>query len=142
MQHSAVEKKHLTRHVTNKKLSIFQGDLQAQVGLGQLYFQGGRGIDVNYEKAFKYFQLAGDVENGNGLAYLGKMYLEVCCSLLVEDDKILSGQHLTADKTLGIVLYFRLSFLSKFFPIRCSIIFETKSEFSVWWGRNWNWGKY
>ncbi|XP_065660779.1 protein sel-1 homolog 1 isoform X2 [Hydra vulgaris] len=53
-----------------------KGDLQAQVGLGQLYFQGGRGIEVSYEKAFKYFQLAANAGNGNGLAYLGKMYLE------------------------------------------------------------------
>lgn len=26
-----------------------KGDVQAQVGLGQLYYQGGRGVDVNPE---------------------------------------------------------------------------------------------
>jgi len=53
-----------------------KGDVQAQVGLGQLYYQGGRGVDIDYEKAFKYFNLAAEAGNGNGLAYLGKMYLE------------------------------------------------------------------
>lgn len=26
-----------------------KGDVQAQVGLGQLFFQGGRGVDINHE---------------------------------------------------------------------------------------------
>ena len=26
-----------------------KGDVQAQVGLGQLYYQGGRGVDINHE---------------------------------------------------------------------------------------------
>lgn len=53
-----------------------KGDIQAQVGLGQLFFQGGRGVDINYKKAYKYFQLAAEAGNGNGLAYLGKMNME------------------------------------------------------------------
>ena len=26
-----------------------KGDVQAQVGLGQLYYQGGRGVDINHD---------------------------------------------------------------------------------------------
>jgi len=53
-----------------------KGDVQAQVGLGQLYFQGARGVDVDHEKAFQYFKQAADAGNSNAQAYLGKMYLE------------------------------------------------------------------
>ena len=31
------------------KLLADRGDVQAQVGLGQLFLQGGRGIDVDYD---------------------------------------------------------------------------------------------
>jgi SEL1 protein len=31
------------------QLQAKNGDVQAQVGLGQLYLQGGRGVEVNHE---------------------------------------------------------------------------------------------
>ena len=37
---------------------ISPGDLQAQLGLGQLYLQGGRGIDRNVKLAQHYFNSA------------------------------------------------------------------------------------
>ncbi|CAI6368544.1 unnamed protein product [Macrosiphum euphorbiae] len=58
------------------KMLANKGDAQAQVGLGQLYLQGGRGVPIDIQTAYYYFQRA--AENGNGLAYgfLGKIFLE------------------------------------------------------------------
>ncbi|KAK3710545.1 hypothetical protein QZH41_009365 [Actinostola sp. cb2023] len=54
-----------------------KGDIQAhQVGLGQLHFQGGRGVEVDHERALRYFQQAADAGNSNAMAFLGKMYSE------------------------------------------------------------------
>nr|XP_039264956.1 protein sel-1 homolog 1-like [Styela clava] len=53
-----------------------KGDVQAQVGLGQLNYQGGRGFEQNVGKAYAYFKLAADANNANAQAYLGKMYAE------------------------------------------------------------------
>lgn len=53
-----------------------KGDIQAQVGLGQLFYQGGRGVDINHEMAQNYFHLAAEAGNPNANAYLGKMHLE------------------------------------------------------------------
>ncbi|XP_075919693.1 protein sel-1 homolog 1-like, partial [Petromyzon marinus] len=53
-----------------------KGDVQAQVGLGQLHLQGGRGVEQNFQKAFDYFRQAAGSGNGNALAFLGKMHSE------------------------------------------------------------------
>ncbi|XP_030753370.1 protein sel-1 homolog 1 [Sitophilus oryzae] len=53
-----------------------KGDVQAQVGLGQLHYQGGRGIDLDYQKAMHYFTQAADAGNPMAMAYLGKIYLD------------------------------------------------------------------
>ncbi|KAI1295484.1 Protein sel-1 -like protein 1 [Halotydeus destructor] len=53
-----------------------KGDVQAQVGLGQLHYQGGRGVEQNHERALNYFLQAADAGNANAMAFLGKMYLE------------------------------------------------------------------
>ncbi|KAK7103460.1 protein sel-1 homolog 1-like [Littorina saxatilis] len=53
-----------------------KGDMQAQVVLGQLYYQGGRGVAVNHELALHYFVIAAESGNANAYAYLGKMYSE------------------------------------------------------------------
>ena len=50
-----------------------KGDVQAQVGLGQLHFQGGRGVELNPNRAFHYFQLAAESGNTNAMAFLGKV---------------------------------------------------------------------
>lgn len=47
-----------------------------QVGLGQLNYQGGRGLDQNHERALHYFTRAAEAGNTNAMAYLGKMYSE------------------------------------------------------------------
>lgn len=52
-----------------------KGDIQAQVGLGQLHFQGARGIEQDHQKALYYFQKAAESGNTHALAYLGKIYL-------------------------------------------------------------------
>lgn len=53
-----------------------KGDTQAQVGLGQLHYQGGRGVPLDLERALQYFQHAADAGNPLAMAFLGKMYLE------------------------------------------------------------------
>lgn len=53
-----------------------KGDVQAQVGLGQLNYQGGRGFEQNMQKAYQYFSLAASADNANAQAYLGKIYAE------------------------------------------------------------------
>lgn len=53
-----------------------KGDVQAQVGLGQLHYQGGRGVHMDHANALNYFQQAADAGNAIAMAFLGKMYLE------------------------------------------------------------------
>ncbi|XP_050295038.1 protein sel-1 homolog 1 isoform X2 [Anthonomus grandis grandis] len=53
-----------------------KGDVQAQVGLGQLHYQGGRGVDLDYQKALQYFTQAANAGNAMAMAYLGKIYLD------------------------------------------------------------------
>ncbi|CAG9765806.1 unnamed protein product [Ceutorhynchus assimilis] len=53
-----------------------KGDVQAQVGLGQLHYQGGRGVDLDYQKAMHYFTQAASAGNAMAMAYLGKIYLD------------------------------------------------------------------
>uniref|UniRef100_A0A1I8EH73 Uncharacterized protein n=3 Tax=Wuchereria bancrofti TaxID=6293 RepID=A0A1I8EH73_WUCBA len=53
-----------------------KGDLQAQVGLGQLYLTGGRGVEQNMDLASQYFSTAAQAGSTNAYAYLGKMYLD------------------------------------------------------------------
>uniref|UniRef100_A0A5F9CHX8 SEL1L adaptor subunit of SYVN1 ubiquitin ligase n=1 Tax=Oryctolagus cuniculus TaxID=9986 RepID=A0A5F9CHX8_RABIT len=54
-----------------------KGDVQAQVGLGQLHLHGGRGVEQNhqnYDLALKYFQKAAEQGWVDGQLQLGSMY--------------------------------------------------------------------
>lgn len=51
-----------------------KGDIQAQVALGQIHFQGARGVERDHKKALYYFQKAAESGNSNAMAYLGKIY--------------------------------------------------------------------
>lgn len=53
-----------------------KGDVQAQVGLGQLHYQGGRGVEQDHSRALGYFTQAANTGNANAMAFLGKMFLE------------------------------------------------------------------
>lgn len=53
-----------------------KGDVSSQVGLGQLYYQGGRATLQDPQRAFEYFQQAANAGNAIGFAFLGKMYLD------------------------------------------------------------------
>ena len=48
----------------------------SQIGLGQLHYQGGRGIEMDHQQAMNYFLQAADSGNPVAMAFLGKMYLE------------------------------------------------------------------
>merc|ERR1719431_1684847 len=58
------------------KMYLEKGDVQAQVGLGQLHYQGGRGVNMDHQNALNYFQQAADAGNAVAMAFLGKMYLD------------------------------------------------------------------
>ncbi|CAF4285342.1 unnamed protein product, partial [Didymodactylos carnosus] len=49
-----------------------RGDIQAQYGLGQLYYLR----DTAFDRALHYFRLAAEGGNSNAMAYLGKLYSE------------------------------------------------------------------
>lgn len=53
-----------------------KGDVSAQVGLGQLYLTGGRGVEQNFDLANKYFSAAAESGHAGAFAFLGKMYLD------------------------------------------------------------------
>jgi len=53
-----------------------KGDVQAQVGLGQLHYQGGRGVSRDPGLALHYFEQAAESGNAVAMAFLGKIYLE------------------------------------------------------------------
>jgi len=51
------------------------GDVEAQLQLGKLYYYGGRGILRNYEAAAEYFQMAAAEHEHNAIGFLGHMYI-------------------------------------------------------------------
>lgn len=67
--------------VNNDVIEYYQlladkGDVQTQVGLGQLHYQGGHGIPVDHQRALNYFLPAANAGNAVAMAFLGKIYLE------------------------------------------------------------------
>ena len=50
-----------------------------QVGLGQLHYQGGRGVERDHQRAYDYFVQAADAGNPNAMAFLGKVSLRPLC---------------------------------------------------------------
>lgn len=67
---------HETEVVDYYQLLADKGDVPSQVGLGQLYYQGGKAIQQDHQKALEYFTLAANAGNAIGFAFLGKLYLE------------------------------------------------------------------
>ncbi|KAJ8880540.1 hypothetical protein PR048_017010 [Dryococelus australis] len=53
-----------------------KGDVQAQVGLGQLHYQGARGVAQDQRRALHYFQQAAGAGSAVAMAFLGKIHLE------------------------------------------------------------------
>lgn len=65
-----------TELVDYYQLLADKGDVQSQVGLGQLYYQGGKATEQDLQKALEYFTQAANAGNAIGFAFLGKLYLE------------------------------------------------------------------
>jgi alpha-mannosidase II/SEL1 protein len=63
-----------------------KGDIQAQVGLGQLHYQGGRGIPLDHKKALSYFLPAANAGNAVAMGFLGKIYLEGSENIKADND--------------------------------------------------------
>lgn len=53
-----------------------KGEISAQVALGMLYMNGGRGVEQNDELAAQYFLAAAEAGSASAYAYLGKMFLD------------------------------------------------------------------
>lgn len=81
-----------TEIVDYYQLLADKGDVQSQVGLGQLYYQGGKAIKQDHQKALEYFTLAANAGNAIGYAFLGKLYLE-------------GSEHIKADNETAFKVY-------------------------------------
>ncbi|EDW98183.1 protein sel-1 homolog 1 [Drosophila yakuba] len=75
-----------TEIVDYYKLLADKGDIQSQVGLGQLYYQGGKVTQQDHQKALEYFSLAATAGNAVGFAFLGKLYLEGSDQIKADND--------------------------------------------------------
>ncbi|XP_064490270.1 protein sel-1 homolog 1-like [Ornithodoros turicata] len=75
-----------------------KGDVQAQVGLGQLHYQGGRGVEQDHSRALSYFTQAANTGNANAMAFLGKMFLEGGSVVPQNNDTALKYFSMAADK--------------------------------------------
>ncbi|CAJ0582731.1 unnamed protein product, partial [Mesorhabditis spiculigera] len=53
-----------------------QNDLASMVSLGQIYMTGSRGVEQDYDQAFRYLTDAADLGSASAYAQLGKMYLD------------------------------------------------------------------
>lgn len=49
------------------------GDTLAQIAVGQIHYQGMRGVPKDHRKALKFLKMAADSKNSNAMAYLGKV---------------------------------------------------------------------
>ncbi len=76
-----------------------RGDAQAQYGLGLLYYQGAKGLNINYEKALHYFSRAADSGNNYAMAYLGKLYLEGGSSIKQDNATAMRYFKMASDKS-------------------------------------------
>ncbi|KAH8347219.1 hypothetical protein KR059_006808 [Drosophila kikkawai] len=77
---------HETEIVDYYQLLADKGDVQSQVGLGQLYYQGGKAIQQDHQKALEYFTQAANAGNAIGFAFLGKLYLEGSEQIKADND--------------------------------------------------------
>lgn len=75
-----------------------KGDVHAQVGLGQLHYQGGRGVEQDHARALNYFLQAAEAGNANAMAFLGKMYLEGSSVVQQSNETALKYFKMAADK--------------------------------------------
>jgi len=75
-----------------------KGDASAQVMLGQLNYQGGRGVERDHSKALEYFKRAADGGNSNAQAYIGKIYAEGSETIQKDDKKAFDYFKLSADQ--------------------------------------------
>ncbi|EDV53970.1 protein sel-1 homolog 1 [Drosophila erecta] len=75
-----------TEIVDYYKLLADKGDIQSQVGLGQLYYQGGKVTQQDHQKALEYFTKAATAGNAVGFAFLGKLYLEGSDQIKADND--------------------------------------------------------
>ncbi|VDM44337.1 unnamed protein product [Toxocara canis] len=90
-----------------------KGDLQAQVGLGQLYMTGGRGVEQNMELASQYFSTAAEAGSTNAYAYLGKMYLDGTSATPQDNATAFQFFKKAADKvTFLFIIYIVAEYLS------------------------------
>ena len=57
--------------------------MKAQLGLGQLHYQGGRGVEQDHQRALNYFLRAADAGDAHAMAFLGKVTFTRLVSLII-----------------------------------------------------------
>ena len=76
-----------------------KGDVSSAFGLGQLFYQGARGVMRDPRQALVYFQQAAEAGNANALGFLGKMYLEGAGGLEASNETAYKYFKKAADKS-------------------------------------------
>ncbi|OQR75724.1 protein sel-11-like [Tropilaelaps mercedesae] len=92
-----------SNHLDRDLLQYYQfladkGDVKAQVGLGQLLFQGGRNVPPDHMRAFRYLTRATGAGDSNAMALLGKMYFEGSQAVAQSNETALKYFSMAAEK--------------------------------------------
>ncbi|KAL7073585.1 hypothetical protein ACQ4LE_007506 [Meloidogyne hapla] len=74
------------------------GDIQAVLGLAQLYLTGGKGVPMDLLSAYKYFRIAAEAGSAQANGYLGRMFLEGTSATPQNNDTALMYFTKAADK--------------------------------------------
>ncbi|CAH8488747.1 unnamed protein product [Schistosoma rodhaini] len=76
----------------------YKKNVSAMVGLGQLYYYGRHGVEMNHEKAFYYFNLAAESGSAIAMAYLGEMYMVGSTAVPADSTKALKYLRKSAEE--------------------------------------------
>uniref|UniRef100_A0A7E4W8N3 HCP-like protein n=1 Tax=Panagrellus redivivus TaxID=6233 RepID=A0A7E4W8N3_PANRE len=109
------------------------GDVQAILGLGNLYLTGSKGVPIDYNAALKYYSIAAESGNPMGMAVLGKMYYDGTDATPVDDELALTYFKKAADKgnsygQVGLALMLLNGRGVRKDPIKAMRLFATAAE--------------
>ncbi|VDQ00580.1 unnamed protein product, partial [Trichobilharzia regenti] len=76
----------------------YKKNVSAMIGLGQLYYYGRHGVEMDHEKAFYYFNLAAESGSAIAMAYLGEMYMVGSAALPADSAKALKYLRKSAEE--------------------------------------------
>ncbi|CAH8829694.1 unnamed protein product [Trichobilharzia szidati] len=76
----------------------YKKNVSAMIGLGQLYYYGRHGVEMDHEKAFYYFNLAAESGSAIAMAYLGEMYMVGSAAVPADSAKALKYLRKSAEE--------------------------------------------